>query len=244
MTVQVRAGRLLAQRGVTLLSLDLDDTLLDTDAAAEYRVQAAAQRAAEVLAGLDATLVDEALRDALQANPITEGRIAVFMRTLGVDPRSNEGVAIRGAYNEVALDMLAWMEGAEVVLARLRRHYRLAIVTNGPTQMQWPKVRKFALEGLVDHVVVSGDLGIHKPDPAIFQHLLAQAGALPREAAHVGDSIHSDVQGARAAGMTAIWYPPHRREHDEVGEHVPDAVIQRLEDLLPDEGAPPDGQEG
>lgn len=228
----MNAAGLLAQRGVTLLSLDLDDTILDTDAAAEYRVQAAAERASEVLGGLDVAMVDQALRAAMAANPVTQGRMALFLQTLGVEPRSDEGIAIRGAYNAVLLDALALMEGAEVTLARLRERYRLAIVTNGPSELQWPKLRKFALEGLVDHVVVSGDLGVHKPDPAIFHHLLTEAGVESANAAHVGDSIHSDIAGARAAGMTAIWMPPHMREHDEVGEHTPDAVIGTLADLL------------
>ncbi|MCK9487656.1 MAG: HAD-IA family hydrolase [Dehalococcoidia bacterium] len=228
----MRAGRLLRERGVTLLSLDLDDTLLDTDAAAEYRVQAAAQRASEVLGGLDVAMVDQALRAAMAANPVTQGRMAQFLQTLGVEPQSNEATAIRAQYNAVMLDALVLMEGAEVTLSRLREHYRLAIVTNGPTEMQWPKLRKFALEGLVDHVVVSGDLGVHKPDPAIFRHLLTEAGVEADSAAHVGDSIHSDIAGALAAGMTAIWMPPHLRAHDEVGEHQPHAVIETLADLL------------
>lgn len=228
----VRASQLLAERGVTLLSLDLDDTLVDTDAAAEFRVQAAAEQAGKLL-DLDVAMVDQALRAAMEANPVTQGRMAAFMATLGVEPRSDEGIAIRAAYNAVLLDALGWIEGAQVTLARLREHYRLAIVTNGPSEMQWPKVRKFALEGLVDHVVVSGDLGVHKPDPAIFAHLLERADVEASRAAHVGDSIYSDVAGARAAGMTAIWFPPRLREHDDVGEHIPDAVIESLDDLLP-----------
>ncbi|MEX1022500.1 MAG: HAD family hydrolase [Dehalococcoidia bacterium] len=226
------ASRLLADRGVTLVSLDLDDTLVDTDAAAEARIEAAVARAREVVPGLDAALARDALVSAIAANPVTQGRISVFLATLGIDAASNEGIAIRAAYNAVLIDALEWMEGARDVMALLRERYRLAIVTNGPTEMQWPKVRKFGLDDLVDHVVVSGDLGVHKPDPAIFAHLLADAGVEAPRAAHVGDSIHSDVAGARAAGMVAIWYPPRLREHDEVGAHVPDATIERLSDLL------------
>jgi HAD superfamily hydrolase (TIGR01549 family) len=229
------AGRLLRERGITLVSLDLDDTLLDTDAAAEYRVEAAVARAREVIPGLDPLRGQEALRAAMAANPVTFGRMVAFMEALGVAPDSEAGTQIRLAYNEVLLDALEWMEGAEAILAPLRQRYRLAIVTNGPTHMQWPKLRKFGLQDLVDYVVVSGEVGIHKPDPAIFRHLLTQASIEAAQAAHVGDSIHSDVAGARAAGMTAIWLPPYLREPDEPGEHTPHAVITRLADLIDDE---------
>lgn len=226
------AARLLVERNVTLLSLDLDDTLLDTDAAAEARLEAAARRAADFLPRLDARLARDAVQAGLRADPITQGRVGALAAALGLDPRSEAGVAIRRAYNDALIDLLAWMEGAEAILARLRERYRLAIVTNGPSDLQWPKLRKFGLQDLVDYVVVSGDQGIHKPDPAIFSHLLALATAEASAAAHVGDSIHTDIAGARAAGLTAIWYPPRLRTPDDPGDHTPDAIIERLDDLL------------
>ncbi|MEX2372986.1 MAG: HAD family hydrolase [Dehalococcoidia bacterium] len=226
------AARLLGERGITLISLDLDDTLLDSDAVAEMRIRAAVEEARRILPSIDQHQGELALREAIAANPVTVGRISAFLATLEVEPQSEEGVAIRAAYNRVLLEALEWIEGARDVLLRLRERYTLAVVTNGPTRMQWPKIWKFGIESLVDHVVVSGDVGRHKPDPAIFEHLFAQAGVEASRAAHVGDSIHSDIAGARAAGMTAIWYPPKKRAPDEVGEHRPDAVIDRLEELL------------
>lgn len=228
----VSAARLLEERGVTLLSLDLDDTLLDSDALTEMRVNAAAEVARRLLPDLDAATLARAKRESAAADPVTVGRMAALFATLGLDPVSPEAVAIREEYNRVFIPALEWVEGARAAVLRLRERYTLAIVTNGPTRLQWPKVRKFDIESLVDHIVVSGDVGHHKPDPAIFEIMLARAGVDASRAAHVGDSIHSDIAGARAAGMTAIWYPPKHREPDEVGEHVPDAVIDRLEELL------------
>ncbi|MEX2032376.1 MAG: HAD family hydrolase, partial [Dehalococcoidia bacterium] len=147
------AGRLLREREITLVSLDLDDTLLDTDAAAEYRVEAAVARAREVIPDLDPARGRKALRAAMAANPVTFGRMVAFMEALGVAPDSEAGTQIRQAYNEVLLDALEWMEGAEAILAPLRQRYRLAIVTNGPAHMQWPKLRKFGIQDLVDYVV-------------------------------------------------------------------------------------------
>ena len=229
-----RAGvaGLLRDRGVTLVSLDLDDTLLDTDGAAEERVGAAVAEARRVLPRLDPQVAELALREAMLANPVTQGRMSAFMAALEIDSTSAEGVAIRAAYNRVLLDALDWIEGAREVVLQLRERFTLAIVTNGPSELQWGKVRKFRVDSLVDHVIVSGDVGHHKPDPAIFRHLLEVAGREATAAAHVGDSIHSDIAGACAAGMTAIWYPPHKRQRDDIGEHRPDAVIERLEDLL------------
>lgn len=229
---EVSAAKLLREREVTLLSLDLDDTLLDSDALTDMRLAACAEVARRVLPDLDEQTVRLAVAEATAANPITVGRMTALFATLGIDPLGDEAVAIRAEYNRVFIPALEWVEGARDVLLKLRERYTLAVVTNGPPTLQWPKLRKFDIESLVDHVVVSGDLGHHKPDPAIFEHVLEQAGVEAAHAAHVGDSIHSDIAGARAAGLTAIWCPPKHREPDEVGEHHPDAIIDSLSDLL------------
>lgn len=227
-------ARLLADRGVTLVSLDLDDTLLDTDAAAAARLEAAVHAVRQVDPHADAALLEAAFEAGLKANPIVGGRMPAFYEALGVDADSAQARAARGGYNGALLDALAWMEGAEAILGMLRERYRVGVVTNGPTDFQWSKLNKFGIKDLVDYVVVSGDYGVHKPDPAIFRHLLDLAGVEARHAAHVGDSIYTDVAGARAAGLTAIWFPPHLREHDDPAHEAPDGIIDSLTDLLDD----------
>ena len=228
----VSAAKLIEERGITLVSLDLDDTLVDSDAVAEVRIRAALAVARQLVPDIDPVRAELALSEGVHANPVVVGRMPAFLATLGIDPKTETGQAIRAEYNRVLIDELEWIEGARDALLRLRERFTLAIVTNGPPEMQWPKVRKFGIESLVDHIVVSGDVGHHKPDPRIFEVLLERAGVSASVAAHVGDSIHSDIAGARAAKLTAIWYPPKKREPDEIGEHEPDAIIDRLEDLL------------
>jgi len=61
--------------------------------------------------------------------------------------------------------------------------------------------------GLLEHVeavVTSAEVGVAKPDVAIFERALAIAGVEPGEAVHVGDSPEHDVAGARAAGIRPV----------------------------------------
>jgi putative hydrolase of the HAD superfamily len=60
------------------------------------------------------------------------------------------------------------------------------------------------LSALVDGIVISAEVGVAKPDPAIFQRALAVAGARADEALHVGDTPEADVAGALAAGLRAV----------------------------------------
>lgn len=58
-----------------------------------------------------------------------------------------------------------------------------------------------------DHIAISADLGICKPNPAIFLHALNALNVKPEEAAMVGDSLHADIFGAKELNMLAIWKP-------------------------------------
>jgi len=62
----------------------------------------------------------------------------------------------------------------------------------------------------VDAVVDSGTVGISKPDPRIWGPALAATGIGPAAAVHVGDSLLTDVSGARAAGIEPIHFDPFR----------------------------------
>jgi putative hydrolase of the HAD superfamily len=62
----------------------------------------------------------------------------------------------------------------------------------------------------VDAVIDSGAVGVRKPDPRIWDPALAATGATAEAAIHVGDSLVTDVGGARAAGIRPIHFDPFR----------------------------------
>ena len=90
------------------------------------------------------------------------------------------------------------------VLARLRAGgARLAVVSNWDISLH-DVLERTGLRPLVDAVVISAELGVAKPDPAIFRAALDRLGAGPDGALHVGDSLENDVAGSRAAGLEAV----------------------------------------
>jgi putative hydrolase of the HAD superfamily len=102
-----------------------------------------------------------------------------------------------------AIRFRAYPEVPEV-LARLRAGgARLAVVSNWDVSLH-DVLERTGLRPLVDAVVISAELGVAKPDPAIFRAALDRLGAAPDGAVHVGDSLEHDVAGARAAGLEAV----------------------------------------
>ena len=102
---------------------------------------------------------------------------------------------------------------AKSVLGELQGRYKLALISNFDHP---PHVHRLldelALRPFFDSVIVSGDVGIKKPDPAIFAPALEQTGLVADEALFVGDSPEDDIAGARAAGL---WPVLIRRSLDD-----------------------------
>jgi len=139
--------------------------------------------------------------------------------------------------------MAAWPEvnevdGAQDALRRLRPHYRLIVATNADDSGErdvLAALSRVGLDGLVDGVVSSRDVGARKPDAFFYRAALLRAGRAglplaPGRAVMVGDSWPNDVAGARAAGLRAVWLNPAKARRPS-GAAAPDAEIRKLADL-------------
>ncbi len=128
---------------------------------------------------------------------------------------------------------------APLALAELRaRGVALVVVSNWDVSL--PAVlREVGLEGMVDGVVTSAEVGRPKPGRAIFDAALALAGSSARGTVHVGDSVEHDVRGALAAGIRPVLL---RREEAEPEERHPEipviSSLAGLPELLRQRAAP------
>jgi YjjG family noncanonical pyrimidine nucleotidase len=127
---------------------------------------------------------------------------------LAIDEDTTEAVA--SAYRDGYMAARRPTEGAAPLLAALRPHARIAIVTNNLLEEQQNKLEYCGLAPFVDALVASEDVGVSKPDPAIFRIALERVDASRQEALMVGDSWQSDIAGAHAAGIRAVWFNPQR----------------------------------
>ena len=93
----------------------------------------------------------------------------------------------------------------EDVLAELSSKYKVALLSN--TMSDQPKIllREAGFDKYFDVIYCSRELGVRKPNPAIFDIVLRELGVHPVSAVHVGDSVEADMHGARDSGITGIW---------------------------------------
>ena len=106
--------------------------------------------------------------------------------------------------------------------------YPLGMISNGDTEELSTHLNGAA--DLFETVVTSEELGVYKPHRQIFDATLQKMGVEKETAAYVGDTISSDVSGAKNAGLTAIWYNKKER-NPKPGIH-PDFEIRDMAEIL------------
>ena len=138
------------------------------------------------------------------------------MRAAGIsDPRQLDAglEAVRRENRERSLWESVGAGVADALAALRARGVRLIVVSNSDGRLQ-ALMRDAGLAGYFDLIVDSADAGVEKPDPRIFTHALARLGAVPADAAHVGDFYEIDVMGARAAGLLPVLLDPFDLDTD------------------------------
>ena len=229
-------------RGVLL---DLYGTLLIYgDMEAAERAWCEAQHTTLQEHGLDISLDEfqERTRGMFEAPPpapapegsdltLNERRLRVFYRELGVSVPGDEMRRMDVVAQDAWQSYIALDPAAKDVLTESRRSKSVVLVSNYDHP---PHVRRVLadvdLNPHFDCVVISGDVGVEKPDPRIFAPALEATGLAPGEVVYVGDAT-VDVDGAAAAGIASIridrdrdvWTHPREADH----------VIHGLSELLP-----------
>lgn len=103
------------------------------------------------------------------------------------------------------------LEGALDFLKRLRSAIPEAgiyIVTNGVTVNAKGRIASTGLGTFIDGLFISEDLGVTKPDAAFFDICLERIGASGEDCIVIGDSLTSDMLGAKNAGLASVWFRP------------------------------------
>jgi FMN phosphatase YigB (HAD superfamily) len=110
------------------------------------------------------------------------------------------------------------------------RGLTLGVISNTgrtPGTMLRRLLARAGIAGCLQVLSFSDEVGVRKPDAAIFLRTLAAAGVSPGAALHVGDDGEADVGGARAVGMRAVHYLPG----GSPGGVPADAVMRHFDEL-------------
>lgn len=117
------------------------------------------------------------------------------------------------------------------VLGKLKGIVQLVLVTNGSPSLQRTKLSLTPeLYPFFEAIVISGEVGKGKPDPAMFHCALESAGIEAEDALMVGDNLLTDILGAKRTGIPSVWINHWGRKAEAV---QPEYEIASLAELLP-----------
>ena len=126
------------------------------------------------------------------------------------------------------------MDGALDFVGRLRREItdaRIYIASNGATVNAKGRMASTGLDRYTDGLFVSEDMGVTKPAPEFFERCLAEIRE-PRETCiMIGDSLSSDMLGAKNAFLTSVWFMPSGNVEEAVRMYGIDYCASSYDEL-------------
>ena len=183
-----------------LVLVDLDDTLLDRKRSFERWSIAFA-----VDNNLPVSPTVAVLQD-IDENGYRprDAFVAAVNRAFGV---WGDHAAAEAAFRE---DIVRYLPPLDIEVVRALsdvrlRGWRVAIVSNGDAAQQMAKIARSGLSELVDASVISGQVGLRKPDPRIFRLAAERCAVTLVGAWMIGDDVVADIGGAQAVGLRTVW---------------------------------------
>ncbi len=195
------------------LLFDLDNTLLNFNVSEHYALAQALQTVDVIFNESHLKIYEKINRQCwedfetgeLPQAEINNLRFSRFLTALNLP--NEDATQLGDYYLEQLSEKAVFMEGGQALLEEQHEKYQLGIITNGLKQVQRSKLIKSGLVDYFEIIVVSDEIGISKPQPAIFEHAFEKMNFPAKEKVlMIGDSLHSDIQGGINYGVDTCWY--------------------------------------
>jgi putative hydrolase of the HAD superfamily len=203
---------------IKAISFDGDMTLWDFDkvmrnslahALAELRARLPGRSCADLtvdrMIEIRNTVAEElkGRRDALERI-----RLEAFRRTIATVGSDDQELAahLNSIYLEHRFADIELYPDVLPLFDSITSRYVLGLVSNGNS---YPE--RCGLRSHFRFVILAQNIGVEKPDPAIFQQVCREACCSPEQLMHIGDSLVTDVAGARRAGLVSVWLNRERK---------------------------------
>ncbi len=193
---------------------DADGTLFDYDAAEATALRGAFQACGlpyEVGFGPLYSEINAAIWRDFELRKITQSRLKTerFDRLFNAVGLRADAVEFSSRYLAILGEQTTLLDGAEDLVRSLAGHIRMLLITNGLAEVQQPRFAASSIRDCFAEIVISGEIGLAKPDPAIFDLAFALVGRPAKERVlMVGDNLGSDILGGATYGIDTCWFNP------------------------------------
>ena len=120
-------------------------------------------------------------------------------------------------------------------LENLGKKFKLGLITNTMTSTKYDEIVEYLKSVKIyhyfEHVIVSGELGYHKPTMKIFDDMCEKLNVNPNECIMIGNTISTDIFGGNRIGMETVLIQPEEGYRKSSWEY-PDHTITSLKELV------------
>ncbi len=142
----------------------------------------------------------------IDAHALQTIRFNEWAERLDVDP-----LILNTHYQNAMAAICQPLDGVIETLPILAQHSRLAIITNGFSQLQQARLENTGLTDVFEFVLVSEEVGFAKPDVRIFEKALEKMGFPDKKSVlMIGDNPDSDILGGHNIGFDTAWLNRHK----------------------------------
>ncbi len=167
-------------------------------------------------------------------NVISEERVNHILQNLHVKLQKEIKNRITREFEEAILkDPPPLVSGAKETLETLRIKYKLGIISDTgftPGRVCRKVLNKKEVLNHFSATTFSDEVHFNKPHRIIFETILRKLNTYPSEAVHVGDLLQTDIAGAKAIGMKAVWI--NRKGKVDTKDIHPDYEISDLPEII------------
>lgn len=201
-----------------IILFDADDTLFDLKKSEDFAIK-------KLVSTLDSNFDDEFIINTykdintkiwieFEEGKITSDELKVerfnrLIKQLGINSKATD---LCNMYIQFLGDGSFLYDESEDLLNYLSKKYKIGIITNGLADVQHRRIRNSIVGHYFEDVVISDEIKIAKPNPAIFDYALRNLSHSNKKSVlMIGDSLNSDIKGGINAGIDTCWFNQNKK---------------------------------
>ena len=216
---------------------DIDDTLFDRNKSQPLVLERITKQFPHLFGSMDKEQILDAFLESdristaeweagRHVDDIRDYRSLLFLNALGIP--TVYARQITEVYVKVYPFLNAPVDGAVELVQKASHRYKTGVISNSMPDVQYQKLETLGLRKFFTCVVLATEVGLKKPDPAIFIYAAKQLQLQPPDCLYLGDYYENDIAGAKGAGMATCWFRRNNIGIENIGDA--DYIVESLEE--------------
>lgn len=217
------------------LLFDLDNTIVDFNASSkEAFVSLMNARGVENATDLypEYNVINHQVWDEREAGLISHEELKEKRWRLFFDKRNFafDPLEANNDYFETIKTNPVFINGAKELLSKLQGRFKAMIITNGLSEVQHSRIKILKLKQYFEHIVISDEIGMTKPQQGFFEHCENLMQFKERDKVLViGDTLKSDIKGGNLFGYKTCWFNYYQKPNET--DIIPNYELDNLDEL-------------